>query len=527
MVTGRRKPATPTRVSVLCRYSAALCLVAALAWSCEKSYVPVVNSAVRTSGASPASATSAAPLARDDASAPVVFLPGLLGSALSCGSVNLWPGGTSDLIKWDQHFAALPIVNAVEDGKLVHRTASSNACGSVPFAGGTVAVDEPRAVSALWCMPEKASELSIDAQACRTLEHTAYATFGLAVQAQLKANGRGQPWVPYGWDWRLAPEVQVAAFHDKLKRVTAARGRKATVLAHSFGNTFFRAWVTHVESLGERAGDYVGRFVSVAGPWWGVATAWTHPAYGSLQPGLQSRIASDLIGVATVAEVFSSMPGTYSLLPHAAFDEYVSTLPGKRGEHWLAVAEVGAVSKRSAYVPFANVPSVVKTALDRCPEPAIFPCQNERLYRDAQRRMPKVGFNKSGIKDWVGIVGAGVQTALQICHGCDEWPSGTADEATSSTADGPFSDSLTPIGITSKHLTRTTNGDANVPVFSAIQGSDPNAPPGEKVEFFFTCGITHMGLMTEERILERLVPYVTGEAPLGYDEVLTRVPCAL
>jgi hypothetical protein len=74
---------------------------------------------------------------------------------------------------------------------------------------------------------------------------------------------------------------------------------------------------------------------------------------------------------------------------------------------------------------------------------------------------------------------------------------------------------------------RNVNGDENVPVFSGIQGTDPFAPPGDAVPFYFTCGVTHMGLVRDAPVLEQTVPFLLGDGELGYGGVFTREPCAL
>ena len=451
----------------------------------------------------------------DPARAPIVFIPGLLGSELGCGPVGseteVWPGRSDDPAAWiaelwaTHRFADLALVNVPGPGGAIEtRTTSSSdwplGCGTTSFGAGTAAAHEPRALRPLWCLPELlAADLP---RSCPRGHSTSYATFGVRLQ-QAAAAGRGQEVVWFPWDWRRSPADQVDELEALLDEVTTRSGVRATVVAHSFGNLMFREWV---RSQGDRAGDRVGRFLGIAAPWWGVATGWTHPAYGQLQPGVAGEVLSLIAHPDDVKTVFQSMPGTYWLLPGPA---YVDTV-GPDGA-WLA-RPVGGDPGASQWVEPSATGPYVGTRFASCPQPTAFPCQSEALYDLAAGGAPPVGFDTGGIPEWVGLVGAGVETAGQICDGCTTWPDGRTDGTTSGTGDD-------------LRTIRPTSGDENVPVFSAIQGTDPFDPPGEDVPFYFTCGVTHMGLMSVAPVLDRTIPYLVGDAPLPYDDVLTAVPC--
>ena len=161
---------------------------------------------------------------------------------------------------------------------------------------------------------------------------------------------------------------------------------------------------------------------------------------------------------------------------------------------------------------------VVDEEFGLCPQSDIFPCLGEALYESAAKLQHRAGFRRGGINDFVGIVGAGFSTPQQICHNCEAWPDGSED--------GDLVESAFPGLDITPHRLRNTNGDSTVPVFSAIQGDDPDNPPGYNVDFHFTCGIGHLGLMSDPDVLSRTVPYLTGDAELpSSDEVFSETPC--
>jgi len=439
----------------------------------------------------------------------IVFLPGLAGSELSCGASgnqeNLWPGVQRLGVFNKQNFGALGLVNTIDGDAVRSQATSSQPCGSKPFRGGTVAQYPPIASSVAWCLPEPASGLPPQPHTCKRFEHGLYADFGNAVQAA--ADSQDRQFVPYPWDWRLRPQDQVADLHKVIESLQQDHNAKVTIVAHSFGNILFEYWKQYVRAQGKQAGDYVGRFVGAGSPWWGVATAWTHAAYGEIQPGLSSKVLSHVIGTKNVASTFSSAPGPYTLFPTRWYNDYIN---GSTGQPWLAASDGDA----SAWVAYRDVPGVIAGAMDKCPQQDTFPCMSAELYRSAGLEDVSRGFERDGIADWVQIVGAGEATAGQICHGCKDWPTSDEQQAV------PGSDA--PRG-----LTKEVNGDLNVPVFSAIRGDDPENPPGDKVDFFFTCGVSHMGLVNDAAVRDELIPYLLGDADLGYGGSFSRTPCAL
>jgi hypothetical protein len=439
-------------------------------------------------------------LADDPARAPIVFLPGLVASELGCGAsdsttTSLWPGTAASVSAWNPPFGDLALVNTeTSGGDIASRTTSSAACGSQAFRSGIVAEREPRPLSPAWCAPE-AEAVNTDPIACASGAVDIYSTFALDLQQQ--ATGRDV--VLFGWDWRKSPAEQAVALDKEIRRITERTGFKATVVAHSFGNILFREWMRRADRDGS-PGDRVGRFLSVAGPWWGVAEAWTHPAFGEIQPGL--GFLTDAIGTDTVQVTFQTAPGIYWLMPTVAYDEHVS---GGGDAHWLAAPDAGGTGK---WIAFDDVPGVVGQQFTVCPQSDTFSCRAQELYELAAAAAPKPGFDTGGIEDFVGVVGAGIDTAAQICSGCTTWPDGGAGND--------------PTG-----WIRFVNGDGNVPVFSAIQGTSPRQPPGDRVTFYFTCGISHAGLMSDAQVLAQTIPYVTGAGKLSYTGAFAASPCEL
>jgi Lecithin:cholesterol acyltransferase len=448
-------------------------------------------------------AAGAAPASYDPARAPIVFLPGVIGSELECASRNLWPGEATTIRNWTASFGALASVNVRRGGRIVTRTTSSPACGRRPYGAGGIAASEPRQISPTWCFPEAigANPAAGPEYPCSSPSWATnqYGYFGKLLQTV----SRGRL-VSYGWDWRHSPRAQAGRLDAEI-RTLARRGVKVTVVAHSFGNLLFREWLRVLEARRESPGRYVGRFVSIAGPWWGVATGWTHPAWGELQPGARPLTLSLALGIGRVRQAFASGPGTYWLFPLAAFDRHVAR--ARPGEHWLATAR--------AWIPFDRVGGQVRHWLSSCPQPRAFPCQSEALYGAAQSHQPRPGFDRGGIRDWVGIVGSGLGTPLQICQGCRRWPDGRRD--------GRLVVAFT--GQARFNRIRETSGDKNVPVFSAIQGTRPDRPPGDRVPFYFACRVSHMGLVQDRQVTSRVAAYATGLGPLVHDRVLRRLPC--
>jgi len=149
---------------------------------------------------------------------------------------------------------------------------------------------------------------------------------------------------------------------------------------------------------------------------------------------------------------------------------------------------------------------VVEEQFTLCPQSETFPCRARDLYELGAAGAPANGFDTGGIRDFAGVVGAGIETAGQICSRCSVWPDGGAGDD--------------PTG-----QVRYVNGDGNVPVFSAIQGTRPRRPPGDRVPFLFTCGISHAGLMSNPDVLVLTIPYLVGSGKLSTGDVFTATPC--
>ncbi len=452
--------------------------------------------------------------------APVVFIPGLVGSALACGprdgsAASLWPPTATSTAP---RFGDLALVNTVDArGHLTSRTTSSapypSGCGSRPDGGGSVAQYEPVTSGALWCAPAPQA-MGVDPVACSSPAADQYSSFGLTMESQIEVDGRKQDFTSLPWDWRQSPTAPVARLQRLLEAVTKRAGVRATVVAHSFGNLVYREWTRWARAHGG-ADRLVGRFVSIAGPWWGVSTAWTHPAFGLLQPGADAEALSQYEGLDATAAVFQSAPGTYSLLPTAGFTKEVTRELGGRG--WLAIPD--PTGSASSWVPQSKIADAASAQFRSCPQREQFPCQVRSLVHAAQASAPAPGFVTGGV-EWIGIVGSGVPTAGQICSGCTEFPGGSTDGIA-----GPS----VPAGSAPETVwrMRPVNGDGNVAFFSAIQGTDPSTPPGDHVAFHFTCGHTHMGLVRDSDVLARVVPFLLGDSPLGSNKVFAAKPCAL
>jgi len=440
----------------------------------------------------------------------VLFLPGFLGSELACehdGNRNLvWPGSV-DGVKVNSDIGALGIINTIQGGKVESQTTSSKSCGAKKFEQGSVALNDPQPVSATWCIPESSGAIGPGAHSCAVYQTPVYSELGITMQDTSEQLGR--PFEAWAWDWRLDPRQQVPRLHETIVNMRQQTGAKVTVLAHSFGNTLFEAWIDYVEAKGEQAGDYVGRFVGAGSPWWGV-TGLRPDVQGELQPGLVASVLSHIIGNQLIASTFSSMPGPYHLLPTRWYDEYIAQQNNTKGQGWLAAESNDG---KSYWVPYNGVGQTLGAALDSCPQQETFPCQAQKLYDESGVAERAEGFNRSGIADWVQIVGSGVPTTEQFCLGCTDWPSSNQKRVVKQQE-------------TTDTLTTSTSGDELVPVFSAIRGSNPRDPAGDDVDFFFTCGIKHTALVTDQSILDQLAPYLWGDGVMSYGGVFSDEPCA-
>lgn len=64
-------------------------------------------------------------------------------------------------------------------------------------------------------------------------------------------------------------------------------------------------------------------------------------------------------------------------------------------------------------------------------------------------------------------------------------------------------------------------------MFSADQGSASNPSSVFNGGYFYACDVAHTALLEDVDVINEYVPYLTGDAPLAHNSVLTVSPCAL
>jgi hypothetical protein len=167
------------------------------------------------------------------------------------------------------------------------------------------------------------------------------------------------------------------------------------------------------------------------------------------------------------------------------------------GGGWLSVP-VGADPAVSQWVAYPDIPNVVDAKFTMCPQSGVFDCPTKELYEIGRAGTPAAGFQTHGINEWVGLVGGGVNTAGQICSGCSVWP------------DGSTRGTLVDFDPAILHRLQFVSGDGNVPVFSAVQGTNPADPAGDDVPFYL-----HMQRLAHGSHAEVRRPQPDGSVPHG------------
>ena len=260
----------------------------------------------------------------------------------------------------------------------------------------------------------------------------------------------------YGWDWRKSPDASIlgldAAIDQALAEDLPQRqgADRVVLLAHSYGGLLAR-W--YMDDPGHA--DRVARVLTAGTPWWGSPKVALPLAFGIESP--LSELGMDFVLPNDDLQALArTIPGLYELFPSDHFGPWLS-IGGRFQDQDGVAATVAALG--------AN--------------PALFPAA-----RSHHQEVYDGFFSNGGRTDVQAVVGSGLPTF------------GAVDLGTTATS------------------ISWTNGDGTVPLRSAMQGTDPDHPLGDRVHVQEVCGIGHVGLPNADRVLE---PYreflLSGRTP--------------
>lgn len=213
---------------------------------------------------------------------PIIFVHGVMGSKLSCGSDNVWPN------------VALP-----EYGEFHLRDDGvTNAPGSC------------------------SSNVKPDGLLLSVAIEDVYGTMDEHLRSYAAANGRR--YSSFNWDWRKSPAIgadELAAFVDRERRLSGAD--KVMLVGHSMGGQVVQLYVKKPTEA-----QKVSRVVTMGTPYWGSAKSWLALAHGWTD--WEGWLGLDVLSLDTDVHRFArNATGIYSLYPS---DEY-----HKAYGNWLAL----------------------------------------------------------------------------------------------------------------------------------------------------------------------------------------------
>lgn len=226
---------------------------------------------------------------------PVIFLPGFLGSRITCGTTEYWP---------DLPFPDLLPMSLGADG-----------------------------ASDAGCQPTAVLETALGSDV--------YETVGDYVRSEFGARG-----TMFGWDWRKRPQPSFAkleqAIDDALARDGPWKGQKAgrvVLWGHSYGGLFIRAFI---EGSG---GDRVARVLTAGTPYWGSPKSFFPLAFGVESPGFSPM---DLFINNVRMQGFSkNLSGLYNLYPSANYPPWL-TVGGTLQNQAGVSSFIGSIGGNSA-----------------------------------------------------------------------------------------------------------------------------------------------------------------------------------
>ena len=226
---------------------------------------------------------------------PVIFLPGFLGTRVTCGSEEEWP--------------SLPFPDLVP--------MNLNADGATD-AG---------------CQPTAVLETALGSNVYKTVADYVRAEFG----------ARG---TLFGWDWRKRPQPQFTkleeAIDTALDRPGPWKQQKAgrvVLWGHSYGGLFIRAFI---EGSG---GDRVARVLTAGTPYWGSPKSFFPLAFGVEAPTWST--VDLLVNNKRLMSFARNLSGLYNLYPSNHFPPWLSVGGVLQNQAGVA-AFIGTIGGNSA-----------------------------------------------------------------------------------------------------------------------------------------------------------------------------------
>lgn len=260
--------------------------------------------------------SGAATLTLSESRVPLIFVPGILGSKLSCAGVNVWPALAAD--KSGALFQRLALTNHGNDEStcpLVADDIVDSAFGSDKY-GATIA-----ALVAAGYVP-------------------------------------GRTLFTYPFDWRKSVTAGAAGLLDKIDAIRAqTHAPQVDILAHSQGGLVTRVALTLPESVGK-----VRRVLTMATPFYGAAKLLSVLMTG--EPCIPNDVFLNLVfwrvaycptNGPTVQQLLRTLPGPHDLLPSLSYFDAVRP-PIRRDGVALTPAEYQSV------VSAASDPVIVDSA---------------------------------------------------------------------------------------------------------------------------------------------------------------------
>jgi hypothetical protein len=227
---------------------------------------------------------------------PVIFLPGFLGSRITCGAKEEWP--------------RLPFPDLTP--------MSLNADGATDVGA---------------CRPTAVLETALGSDV--------YETVANYVRSEYGARG-----TLFGWDWRKRPQPQFTkleeAIDTALDRPGPWKQQKAgrvVLWGHSYGGLFIRAFI---EGSG---GDRVARVLTAGTPYWGSPKSFFPLAFGVESPAWSTLDA--IINNKRLKDFAKNLSGLYNLYPSARFPAWL-TLGGALQNQAGVGAFIGVIGGNKA-----------------------------------------------------------------------------------------------------------------------------------------------------------------------------------
>jgi Tol biopolymer transport system component/pimeloyl-ACP methyl ester carboxylesterase len=428
------------------------------------------------------------PLPRDDSITPVIFLPGISGSDMTCddflGPKELWPHlGIAAPDRYDLLDTAANVLEIGLDSKL-------------QIAKGLVA-QSPR-LPELRLAADGVSPFDPSDDCNNSARPTGNETRGIPLAIAtvkdvygdsgdfVRAAGQGRGFV-FGYDWRKSPGLAADALDQYIDRVLEyTQSDKVALFTHSMGGIVARWYVDDAARAAK-----VARVVSVAPPYWGTPKGWFPlsngtETLGSLFSEMDLFIVND-----DMKALSQNMTSLYFLMPGRAWQQRIGP--------WLRIDAGNFSGKTIGLDERATIDEMTVFKGNRA--------LADQAVADMARHID--GFHVNGVPYNV-IAGSGVPTIGEIT----EAASGLRD--------------LTTVD--------WINGDGSAPLVSEVQNAR-GANADRAVQAGYLCGIGHIEQTGNKALQNELQDYLfqshqpgTGlpvSLPISGTGLIKRAPCRL